>query len=629
MKTRKSLLVILTVFFIGAVAAGFLYAGGVWKDSQQDATGLNEIASNGNVQGELYPGNPSEEAQLVEREDERLVYVRTIASAARWRVDGLDGPYQLRTGSTHTLVLPARTLPYTTADLIQLLPDKFQQVDPTTYLLSENVIVLPGANLTLNSPEGLTIRLKSDSDAFVSIVALGGSLTLTGTEASDTSITSWDTTKAQADTETADGRAYVRVIGGHAAISYATVSALGFWSGNTGGLALTGTDTVSTFKDEPAQPPVDTGEGTESSGPWWPTATLGARLLPEEDLSSLLAKTDQDYSVVTAGIDNLRVSGNAFGLFVTNARDVAIRDTRISGSLVDGLVLHRSVTDATITATTSSDNAVDGITVGRSSTRVGIEKVTTEGNGRNGITLDGQPLADGPNAVGTAVSTYGGNRVSGSTVLDNGRYGVEVSGGDSLEVAGNTIGNNEVGVVVNYGAKGVDIINNELRDQRKQAIAVRDAEAFAVIRSNDISGGDTGIYVRDAGASITHNTLSSISNHGITLLGSMESTRVAHNNVGGYGSTAIWDENAFGATIEENYLLDWHPAPTVTRVVNSVFQPLTFIWLILAALLVATALTRKRHLRVRTIGNPYAERVPLTALSRGVLNVEDHARPSQ
>ncbi|MBJ2121464.1 right-handed parallel beta-helix repeat-containing protein [Arthrobacter sp. MSA 4-2] len=608
MTRRKPLMLsLLVVVVIALVGAGFIAAGNLWKKSEADAYGRNEIAANGNVQGELYPGNPRSEARIVQSEEERLVYVRTIASAARWRVEGLQGPYRLRTGATTTLVLSARTAPYTTADLLRLAPDTFEKLASETFMLTENIVVLPGATLSLAGDAGTTVRMQSNEDSFVSIVALGGSLSLAGTENSDVEITSWD--GSGADTDTSDGRAYVRVIGGHASFSHATVSSLGFWSGNTGGLALTGTDTAGTFQ--------------EATAPAESITPAGARLLPEQELKSLAEQTELDYSVVTAGIDNLTVKDNAFGLFVTNARDIAIRDTAVSGSLVDGLVLHRSVTDATITGTRSHDNAVDGITVGRSSTRIEMRDVTASGNGRNGVTLDGQPLADGPNAVGTAVVIYGGNRVVGSTVADNGRYGIEISGGDSLRVAGNTIRGNEVGVVVNYAAEGVSIINNEIQDQHRQGIAVREPGAEAVIRRNTISGGDTGVYVRDATASVTGNTMGTLSGHGVSLVGEVAETKVAGNNIGGFGTVAIWDETSTGALVGENELLDWRPALTVHSVANSVFQPLTFIWLLLGALLVATTFTRKRHLRVRTIRNPYEERVPLSALSRGVVRIED------
>lgn len=612
MSSRKPVLItLISAVAIGAIATAWVFGSQAWEKQGPDAFGLNEIATNGNVQGDLYPGDPVEEARLVALEDERLVYIRTVASAARWRVDGLEGPYRIRTGAAFTLVLPARDVPYTVADLITLAPDTFiKQVDGS-YLLLESIAVLPGATLSLESPEGIDLRMKSDVESFVSIVTLGGSLNLGGSEADEAKVTSWNALEASVDTTTEDGRAYIRVIGGHASLSHAQFSHLGFWSGNTGGLALTGTDTISTIDADITAPPA---VGS--------TPVNGARILPEEELSTLSTPVEEDYSIVSAGIDHVTVISNAFGLFVTNAEDVVVRDTQVSESLVDGIVLHRHVSDTTISRTTSSDNNVDGFSLNRSSTNVAFRNVTAEDNGRNGMSLDGQALADGPNAVGTGVRTYGHNRISSSTIIDNGRYGIELSGGDDLEVVTSTIAKNDVGIVVNHGAADVDIVGNTFEAQRRQSVAVRDGVESVTVARNSIVGGDTGIYVRNADASVIDNTLTSISNHGISLVGDVTDTRVIRNSVAGYGSIAIWAETSIGGIVDENDLLDWRPATTFETIVNSVFQPLTFVWLLLASLLVASAFTRKRQLKVRTIRSPYAERVPLTSLSPGIVSLD-------
>lgn len=624
---RQALAAILAAILLAASGTVILQANNVWNRPAAHIAGSNGTDANvpaagqgagngaGNGAGEPYPGDPAREAQLVERESERLIYVRTVASAARWRVDGLEGPYRVHTGSSYTLVLPARAAPYTVEDLSALSPRGFTRQSGGAYVLSENIVVLAGANLTLLAPEGqgLDIRLESGQDNFVSIVALGGSLTLKGSEAEDVSIRSWDSGKSAVDTDTADGRAYVRVLGGHAAFSRTRISHLGFWSGNTGGLALTGSDQVGTFAPDTPVPPA----ATEA-------AAAGARLLPEEALAGWAARGQQDYSIVTAGIDRLTVDGNAFGLFVSNARDIVIQDTIIAGSLVDGLVLHRSVTGAEITRTTSSGNAVDGFTVGSATTRATLKGVTAEGNGRNGISLDGRPLAEGPNAVGASVDSSGGNRVTQSTIAANRRYGVEVSGGSNLDVENNTITDNEVGVVVNYGAREVGISRNIFRHQSIQAVSIRDADASAAVHRNTITGGDTGIYVRNAHADITGNELKAVSNHGITLLGEVKDTSVESNVLAGDGSSAIWDAESTGATVTDNDTLGWAPAFTAERAAGSLVQPLTLVWVLLGMLLLVTAVTRTR--RARLIRSPYAERVPLTSLSRGIISLDDAGR---
>jgi hypothetical protein len=53
-----------------------------------------------------------------------------------------------------------------------------------------------------------------------------------------------------------------------------------------------------------------------------------------------------------------------------------------------------------------------------------------------------------------------------------------------------------------------------------------------------------------------------------------------------------------------------------------VFQPLTFIWFVLAALLLVTAVARGKNAE-RVIRSPYADYVPLTSLSRGVVSFDD------
>lgn len=612
----------IAIVVAGALASGWIFATNQWKDDGPSALGLNEIAKNGTVQGELYPGDPVREAGVVQAEDERLVYVRTISSAARWRVDGLEGPYRIQTGATYTLVLPARAAPYTGADLLALAPDTFVAQPDGSYLLSESVAVLAGATLSLGTLDGLNLRLKSDSESFVSIVALGGSLTVAGTKGAPVSVTSWDAATRSSDNDTTDGRAYIRVIGGHASLSYVNIADLGFWSGNTGGLALTGTETLSTFRSGADASRAAEAESTEAA------AVAGARLLPNVELDTLSSETDEDYSLVTAGLSHVTVSGNAFGLFITNAEDIAVTDTTITGSLVDGLVLHRSVSASKISRTTSTKNAVDGFTIGRSSTGIVLSGITAKDNGRNGVSVDGQPLADGPNAVGTSVRTYGDNQVNDSTITANGRYGIELSGGRDLTVAGNTITKNAVGVVVNHAATQVSILDNIFRGQARQSVAIRDAGAEATVTGNTITGGDTGVYVRAADVAVTGNTLSAISNHGITLLGDVGATRVTDNSVAGYGSRAVWDDASTGGVINKNDLLDWRPATTVESVVNSVFQPLTFVWLLLGLLLVVTAVTRRRELRVRSIRNPYSERVPLTALSKGIVSPDLNGRLS-
>jgi len=377
-------------FVIVVFAALAIIASPLWMPQSYEAVDVTA-----SVSGRAYPGDPDQEARLVRAEDERLVYVRTVSSAARWRVDDLDGPYRLRTSPSLTLVLPAREQPYTLADLLALAPDTLVRQPDGAYLLSENIVVLGGASLSLESAEGLTLRMQSQAESFVSIVTFGGSLKIAGTPEHPLAIQSWDSDSGTVDRATTDGRAYLRVIGGNASLQNASLSSLGFWSGDTGGLALTGTHPVAGF---------DATDNAEAA----PVA--GARLLPAGELSSETEPVAPDLGYVSAAIDNVTVTGNTYGIFVSDAKGVTVRNSRISDSLVNGLVFHRFVTESVVSRTVSSDNAIDGFTVDRSSQNVVFDGLTSERNGRDGVSLDGQALALGPNARGTAVDLYGDNQ---------------------------------------------------------------------------------------------------------------------------------------------------------------------------------------------------------------------------
>lgn len=611
---------------IALVAVAALVGGGaavtattLLADSgEEEAYGLNEIARNGNVQGKLYPGDPTSEARLVEQEAQRVVYIRKVASAAYWALS-VDEPYRFQTGDRYTLVLPERPEPYTLDDLRALGPDSLTQNADGSYLLTEDVAVMQGATLSLGA---IDLRLESSPTGFTSIVAFGGRLEIAGTPDATASLTSWDSAAGAPDTDTRDGRAYVRVIGGTADVAHAALSSLGFWSGSTGGFAITGSDDL----DDPAlagamqtdrqgvAPPggapvvdavsaIDVPEGTDDAAP--PAAA----------------------GLATATIADSTMTDNAFGIFVSGAQDVTITRTSVTGSLVDGITFHRAVSASLVQDTQSLDNAVDGVTIGRSTSGITLQNVMAARNGRNGVSMDGQSLADGPSASGTTVESFGDNILDGGHVAENGRYGVEIMGGSGIQVTQTRFVGNPDGVVLDRGAARVRVTGNEFVDQTAKSVAVREQVTDAIVAGNTITGSDTAVNVRNADADITGNVVRGVSNHAVLLVGDVTGTTVADNDLGGDGSTAVRSEDSRGAVIGDNVTDRWHPAATIESVLRFVFQPLTVIWIGLGILLLVTAATRKdRHFGA--FRHPYEEHVPLTSLSRGIVSPDSLRRGS-
>lgn len=557
-----------------------------------------------------YTGDPEAEALLVAAEERRLVEVRAIANAAEWTGAAAFKPYLLETGTLYTLVLTARDSAYTVDDLLTMSPSSFVRQPDGAYVLSENIIVEEGATLSLREP-GLELRMLSTSTAFVSIVTIGGSLEVAGTAEQPVSITSWDEDAGTVDTETSDGRAYIHVVGGNAEFVNAGFDHLGFWSGMTGGVALTGTELADAPEAETA---VDAGN----------PEVFGNELLPTEGEATVvdIAPDLSGYSYVTARVENATFTDNAFGLFITSADGVTVNNSTISNSLVDGLVLHRDVKNTVVKNTTVTESARDGFSLRRATTGVLFDRVTATDNGRNGISLDGTALADGPNATGTTTEVYGNNIVQNSTSSDNTRYGIEVLGGVNVTLSNNRAADNHTGIVVTDGASGVIVENNQVTGSSEQGISFRNSGTDATVTGNTILGAETGIYVRDAGGVFERNVIEGASNHAITLVGVTGTSVIEANTTEGTGLSPIDVARTEGASLVKNKSEDWVSTKPLDVVLRQVFQPLTVLWLSLGLLVLFTAVSGVGRRR-GVIVNPYASHAPLTSFTRGIVAPEE------
>lgn len=573
----------------------------------------NAAAEDASVQGDAYPGDPALEAQLVAAEERRLIDVRAISNAAGWTNVNQGRPYRLVTGNTYTLVLIRREAPYTVDDLLEYAPSTFVRQPDGSYLLTENIVVEQGATLKLESEEGLVLHLASTPDAFVSIVTIGGALVFGGTDDRPAEVSSWDPVSRTADTETSDGRAYLRVTGGHAAFTHVRFHDLGFWSGTTGGVALTGTAAPETLSEDADQNRVEDGEAAPQ--------VYGTDIYPAGGADLLeLAPDLGGYSYVSAALDGVESHDNAFGMFITSAVGIDIRDSTFTNNLVDGLVLHRGVTNTVVHNTTASHNGVDGISVTRAATGVILDRLTTEENGRNGIRLEGGPLADGPSATGTATGDYGDNTVSNSLVSGNGRYGIEVVGGENLMIDGNSVSGQQMGIVIADRVTGVTLTDNIVEHSVEHAIALRGGVTGATVQGNSVEGGTVGIFLRDASGLVDRNVVTGVGNHAITLIRGSEQSTVSNNIVSGRGPSAIDVARAgLDPLVENNDVEGWQGTKPLDVVLRSIFQPLTVMWIVLGVAVVVTALTGLRSRRKRTgIRHPYESHRPLDQLTAGI-----------
>ncbi len=539
-----SLLAFVAVLAATVYVPGWLARSPPTHPGQPGATSLE--------QAQLEQARP--QAALVAAEDTRLLsQLRDIP----W--NGLA--YLDRAHGAPTVILTARRTPYTLNSLLSL--GAAQRIDATTVELINSVLVAPGAQLILDAPD-TTLRMTSTPTGFTSLVGWKGSLALTGAPGHPLTLTSWDSATSRPDQQVTDGRAYIRVAGSDLQTHFVALSHLGFWSGRTGGLAVTGSDS---------------GAGTGSI-----TETI--------------------------------VHANHYGLFSSDTKGLTIADSTFDDASADGILLHQGSTGATIRTSTVRGNAGSGIAADRGASAVSLHYVTAEHNGGDGIRLDGRPLADRPGAAGASLDGYHSFRVQDSAARFNAGNGVLVWDADDTVVTGTGLANNAEGIVVRGPANRTQISANNVTSSAGAAIAVRDGPTDVTVDHNTIAGADTGIQVRAASADVHDNTVIAARIHGVSFQGAAQGSAARGNTLAGSGPSGLdlarLDIGA-AVSVSNNSDNQWQVTMSMRDRLRRLFlgHPLLAVWVLVLVLpIVASRLGgrhRHRHRRQSWPAHPYPD----------------------
>ncbi len=567
------------------------------------------------------PADAARQAALVDQEDQRIMQTRSVLTAilqiggqatAQWKRPQIFGSSQGK-----TLVLPAVNTgkPYTVEDLRRYGGRYFQRLPDGSYLLGIHVFVADGAGLLLQNPSGgpLVIRMGSTGGAFSSIVSFGGNIRIEGNARYPARIFSWDPRTRRPDTNVADGRAYLRAVGGEFRMKYAHVSQLGFWSGRTGGIALTGTDRPASAakhlnkeqrhankkKRLEQQRKGGSGGGPGDIEIERPGGT--ATHVPAADL-------------VTGSIDHSTIIGDAFGLFVSGSNQTQVTNNKIMNSLVHGLVMHRFAKNATIENTIVTGSKGDGFVLSRATEKVRVTNCRSENNGHNGFTVNGQALADGPSASGESLESFGDSSINNSLARNNGHYGIELLGGDKLSVQNSQVIGGDMGIVVRSAATQVQVSGNRLSGQIRQGISLRDGVKDASLAGNTVDGARTGIYLRGSSGTLVGNVIKGATSHGITLVGNAGGSEIRDNHLSGSGTSAVSTSRAHGGIEKSgNDTGGWNDTASLWMKAQRYMTPLNIIWTCVLLMVIITMIrARTGGLRIGRRGtHPYVLQQPM------------------
>ncbi|MCB2413294.1 right-handed parallel beta-helix repeat-containing protein [Demequina sp. TTPB684] len=604
-----------TMTIIAVLALAGLAWLGLGSRVDAQAQGAEEPADSGTETVASYDGDPEAEASWVQREDERLELVADVQRDVRTEPATHSYPYRVDTEPFTTLVLPPRPAPYTVPDLLNVAPDTVTKDVTGVVTIGEHVVVARGATLELTSDDAMRIRLLSNEEGFASIVTIGGTLVLEGSESTQLAVASWDGDGP--DETTADGRAYIRASGAEARVRNVDVSSLGFWSGKTGGLSFVGNESP-----RDALPPLVEAGSTDSHAEAErdtttasPSGNFGAT---DEPLRALaLAPAVEVYRT--------QVTDNAFGMFVSGTGPAQIAESTVLDSRVDGIVIHRDADGTMLSHTEASSSGRDGIRVMAGSHAVALLGTTTNDNGRNGVTVYADALAEGPSVSGSSTSPFSDHRIESSVAENNADFGIRIHGGDSIAVSHNRVDGGRYGIAVSGPAEEVSVVGNQVESVQSQGISFWDGVAGAA-RANSVDGAQIGIYARAADAELLANTITDATVHGVSVVGTATGTTIAGNEVAGAGSSAVDTLRAEGAVVSEtNDVANWSYGSFFERAVDFATTPLSLMWALLGLILALAASVRIRARRAG-VRHPYEDREPLEKLTPGAIEPQEVRR---
>jgi hypothetical protein len=483
--------------------------------------------------------NGTREAAAVSAEDSRIRIVLHDAGH-------IYQPEVIPTrGALPTLVLTAGQGRYTAAQLVQygalvMLPDD-------AALLLDNVFVSTNARLSLGGPTLRTLYLDNGSGGFATIVAWGGNLSFQGSVSRPLTIMGWDRTINAPAADAGGGRSYIREVGGKMTLSNVRVSALGFWSGRTGGVAWTGLT---------ASP--STGGATRST-----------------------------------------FTGNTYGAFVSRGSGLVFHDDLFEYNELDGLHIHRYSVNSSVVSSSASRNGGNGFIVSPATTNTRLEDDVSEDNAKDGFFINGKPLATGASASGGSVAPGSGTVIKDSAALDNDEIGILVEGGTGTVIEGDQVCASITAIAVRNDVTDAVLTGNDIRCDPRSGFSIGPVTPGLMVSGNTVVGPRTGFLVSDSGpVELDNNRVTGATVFGVSARGMSSKVTGVGNVISGSGFRAI-DARADATTpaLSATNVSAWVYHGKVSFWSYLRFHPLAALWLGISILVLLTwAWSRRRRL---------------------------------
>lgn len=345
-----------------------------------------------------------------------------------------------------TIVLAARSAPYTLSELRHQLPAAFKSVG-SALLLRASIEVPQGSRLEVESATTPNLLLTSSPNGFASITSHGGVIAITGTPKQRVRIASWNEPRQTPDTDVSDGRSFITTFGGRMNIKYADISGLGFNLGVTSGVAWR-------------------GQALQAGGVVSP------------------ARGNVEHSIF---------HNNWFGAFTWEARGMQWTGNTFADNMAYGFDPHDFSSGFSVVHNVARGNGRHGFIFSRGCNGNLLDSNVSYNNRGHGFMID-DGRSENSEARSAGMSPSNDNVISNNRAYDNDGSGVEIEGGSGNLVRGNSLERNHVGVRLKNGASA-SVVSNHIRDNRLYGVHVLAGSGNVRVEKNHIVGGYASVAV--------------------------------------------------------------------------------------------------------------------------------------
>jgi hypothetical protein len=200
-------------------------------------------------------------------------------------------------------------------------------------------------------------------------------------------------------------------------------------------------------------------------------------------------------------------------------------------------------------------------------------------------------------------------------VLDNGRTGILIEGGNGTVLKADEVCARRTGIALRYGASNTIVDGNDVRCRPRTGLSIGPTAPATLLSGNAISGARIGVLVSNSGrVEMDTSLVTQADVFGISVRGASSVVVGKRNVISGTGYRAVDARaDARPPALSGSNTAEWAYQKKVTIFSYLEFHPLAILWLSIVFLVIVAGLWVRRR---RPPPHPYPESTRWTGTAR-------------